>query len=102
MAQAYRSYVADHPDRYLLQCSAARVPEYVDAGERAGEAVRAVLRSCGLRDDLIEDCHAVFRATVHGMIDLDARNALGTQHHSNQVFDMFVRLFAAGLSGIQE
>ena len=50
MAHAYRDYVRQHPNRYLLQLSALRTEEYLTATEHAAEAVREVLRRYDLDD----------------------------------------------------
>jgi AcrR family transcriptional regulator len=101
MAHAYRGYVRDHPDRYLLQLSAPRTPEYRQATERAAEAVRDVLRSYGLPEQQVVEVHLAFRAAVHGFVHLEARDALGARTRTaDEHFDALVDLFAAGLRAL--
>jgi AcrR family transcriptional regulator len=101
MARAYRDYVRQHPDRYLLQLSAPRTPAYTEATERAAEAVRSVLRSYGLDDEQVRQSHLAFRAAVHGFVHLEARDALGSGTDAPDAhFDFFIDLYAAGLRSL--
>ena len=101
MAHAYRGYVRDHPDRYLLQLSAPRTPAYLASTEAAAEAVRDVLRTYGLEEQQVVEVHLAFRAAVHGFVHLEARDALGARDRSaDEHFDAFVELFTGGLRAI--
>jgi Tetracyclin repressor-like, C-terminal domain len=98
MARAYRRYVRRHPERYLLQLSAPRSQEYIEATERSAETVRGVLRAYGLRESQVREAHIAFRAAVHGFVHLEARGALAAPPaKATEHFDFFVSLFAAGL-----
>lgn len=101
MARAYRAYVRRHPDRYLLQLRAPRTPAYTEATDRAAEAVRSVLRSYRLTDDQVRQAHLAFRATVHGFVHLEARDALGSGSDApDEHFDFVIDLYAAGLRSL--
>ncbi|WP_436775810.1 TetR/AcrR family transcriptional regulator [Yinghuangia sp. YIM S09857] len=71
LAETYRDYVRAYPDRFLLQVTAPPSPEYHQEGERAAEAVRAVLRSFGIDEDEVRLAHQFFRSTVHGFAAME-------------------------------
>jgi AcrR family transcriptional regulator len=101
MAHAYRGYVRNHPDRYLLQLSAPRTAAYLAATEQAADAVRDVLRGYGLTEEQVLEVHLAFRAAVHGFVHLEARDALGARAKTaDDHFAAFVELFAAGLGAL--
>lgn len=101
MAHAYRAYVRAHPDRYLLQLSAPRTAAYLEATERAAEAVRAVLRAHGLDEEQVLETHLAFRAAVHGFVHLEARDALGVRERTaDEHFAALAELFAAGIGAL--
>jgi AcrR family transcriptional regulator len=100
MANTYREYVREHPDRYLIQVSAIRSPESRSALELAAEAVRDVLRSFGLSEDQVLEAHVAFRAAVHGFVHLEARDALAARPSADEHFAFFLGIFSAGLRAI--
>jgi AcrR family transcriptional regulator len=100
MAHTYRDYVREHPDRYLIQVSAIRAPEYRSALELAAEAVREVLRSFGLSEEQVLEAHVAFRAAVHGFVHLEAREALAARASADEHFEFFVQVFSAGLHAL--
>ena len=102
MAHTYRGYVREHPDRYLIQVSATRAPEYRSALELAAEAVRDVLRSFGLSEGQVLEAHVAFRAAVHGFVHLEARDALASRASADEHFAFFLQIFAAGLHQLAE
>lgn len=98
MARAYRDYVRRHPDRYIVQLSAGRSTAHADAIAQSAEAVREVLRSYGIDETQVVEAHVAFRAAVHGFVHLEAQDALASRPPtSDEHFDFFVQLFAAGL-----
>lgn len=101
LAETYRDYVRRHPDRFLVQCSAPLSPEYRAAGERAAEAVRAVLRSYGLDEDEVRLAHLSFRATMHGFASLEVQSRSAGSAHDDAAFEYFLDQFAAGLRARQ-
>ena len=99
MAHAYRDYVRQHPNRYLLQLSALRTEEYLTATEHAAEAVREVLRRYNLDEAQVRTAHTAFRAGVHGFAHLEANAAIPVPGRTADAdFDFFVGLFAGGLA----
>jgi AcrR family transcriptional regulator len=99
MARAYRSYVRQHSNRYLLQLSALPTDEYLAATRQSAEAVRTVLRAYGLDEDQVRAAHTAFRAAVHGFVHLEAHAALPAGGESaDDDFDFFISLFGAGLA----
>jgi AcrR family transcriptional regulator len=97
LAEAYRDYVRNYPDRFLVQCSAPPSPEYRAAGERAAEAVRAVLRSYGLTEDEVRLAHLSFRATIHGFAVLEVQSRSAGAVYDDDAFEYFLERFAEGL-----
>lgn len=99
MAHAYRDYVRQFPNRYLLQLSALRTEEYQTITAQAADAVRDVLRRYELNETQVRRAHAAFRAGVHGFTHLEANAATPTAGRAADAdFDFFVALFAAGLA----
>jgi AcrR family transcriptional regulator len=97
LAETYRDYVRAHPDRFLIQVTAPPSPEYHEAGERAAEAVRAVLRSFGIDEDEVRLAHQFFRSTVHGfaVMELHAgaeRGAAGGDAGFEYFLEQFTRM----------
>jgi AcrR family transcriptional regulator len=91
LAKAYRDYVRRHPHRYTLQQRAPRTEEYHEVGERAAEAVRAVLRSYGLPEEEVPAAHQFFRAAISGFVVLDVDGS------ADAGFEYFLDNFAAML-----
>ncbi|GAA1572893.1 TetR/AcrR family transcriptional regulator [Actinomadura kijaniata] len=105
LAETYRAYVRRHPDRYALQLRAPRTPEYHEAGERAAEAVRAVLRSYGLPPEEVPLAHHFLRASISGFVSADLHKReggapddtdAGFQYFLENFADMLRRRAAAG------
>ncbi len=100
-AHAYRGYVKQHPDRYLLQLSAPRDAAFLAAAEQSAEAVRSVLRRFGLSETQVRESHLAFRAAVHGFVHLEAHQGLAADAAgADRHFEFFVGLFAAGLHAV--
>jgi AcrR family transcriptional regulator len=101
MARTYRDYVRENPERYLLALSSAHTDEYRTLTEHYAEAVRDVLRWYGLTEAEVVEAHLAFRATVHGFVHLEARDALPVRGaRPDEHFDFLIRLFAAGLRNL--
>src|SRR6202012_3888737 len=94
MAHTYRDYVREHPDRYLIQVSATRAPEYRSALELAAEAVREVLRSFGLREEQAPKPHVASRSGWHAFPPRAARQALAARASADEHFEFFVQVFS--------
>lgn len=97
MAYAYRGFVRDYPALYMLQQRAPSTPEFWDAAPKAAQAVRDVLRSYGLHEDQILHVHLVFRASIHGLVDQELKNATGDVDDTDTSFDLFLRFFTDGI-----
>jgi len=92
LTEAYRDYVRRHPERFLIQISAPQSAEYREAGERAAEAVRAVLRSYGLEGEEVRLAHHFFRSAVHGFVTLEIQ--AGAAARDDASFEYFLDRFA--------
>jgi AcrR family transcriptional regulator len=97
LALEYRSYVKQHPDRYLLQLVNPGTDLYTEAAAGAATAVRAVLRSYGVPEEEIPSLHHMFRAAVHGFVHLEANNAISADVDPDDAYEVFVRFLARGL-----
>lgn len=94
LAETYRDYVRAYPDRFLMQVTAPPSPEYHEAGERAAEAVRAVLRSFGISEDEVRLAHQFFRSTVHGFAALELHaGTAGGPARDEAGFEYFLEQF---------
>lgn len=102
LAETYRDYVHKYPERFVLQVTAPPSPEYRAEGERAAEAVRAVLRSFGLDEEEVRLAHKFFRASVHGYASLELQaGANGSTGRDDEGFEFFLDRFARMLRGAQ-
>jgi AcrR family transcriptional regulator len=97
LALEYRSYVKQHPDRYLLQLVNPGTEVYSQAAAGAATAVRAVLRSYGVAEEEIPSLHHMFRASVHGFVHLEANNAISADVDPDDAYEIFVQFLARGL-----
>ena len=100
MAQAYRKFVRAAPALYMLQMKAPPTPAFSAAGERAKQAVRDVLRARGLSEDQVLYVHSVVRASIHGFVDLEVKNALGDIDDADKSFSTYLRILAKGIDGL--
>jgi AcrR family transcriptional regulator len=104
LAEAYRDYVQQYPNRYVLQMRGIRDPDpeiaaiQIQGSTEAGEIVRAVLRSYGLDEETVVDVHAALRAAIHGFVHLEAQAALGRGTDGDRSFHVFLELLVAGLT----
>ena len=100
MAQAYRKFVRAAPALYMLQMKMPPTPAFAAAGERAKQAVRDVLRARGLSEDQVLYVHSVVRATIHGFVDLEVKNALGDIDDVDKSFDTYLQILAMGVKAL--
>ena len=100
MAQAYRKFVRAAPALYMLQMKTPPTPAFTAAGERAKQAVRDVLRARGLSEDQVLYVHSVVRATIHGFVDLEVKNALGDIDDVDKSFDTYLEILAKGVDAL--
>lgn len=104
LAEAYRDYVQQYPDRYVLQMRGIRDPDpevaavQIQGSTEAGETVRSVLRSYGLAEETVVNVHVALRAAIHGFVHLEAQSALGRDTDSDLSFHVFLDLLAVGLT----
>ncbi|WP_328999860.1 TetR/AcrR family transcriptional regulator [Kribbella sp. NBC_00709] len=73
LADVYRDYARSHPGRYAATRFPAdtAAPEYVAAGRRHSELLRAVLRGYGLDEPAQTDAVRLLGSTIHGYITLE-------------------------------
>ncbi|HWH93853.1 MAG TPA: WHG domain-containing protein [Baekduia sp.] len=98
-AEAYRTYVKDHPGRYAAGAIAAPASdddEHQAAGAAVLDVLRGVLRAWALTDE--ETIHALraLRAAVHGFASLEAAGGFGIELDVDTSFTRLVRALAAG------
>jgi AcrR family transcriptional regulator len=120
VAQAYRSYIKQHPGLYMasLRASGAQVSdstpapgtelpenelpyaELAAAEERVVRVVMAVLVSFGLEGD--DALHAVrgLRSLVHGFASLEIAGGFGLALDCDESFRRLLAMFIRGLEGI--
>jgi AcrR family transcriptional regulator len=101
-AQAYRTYVKEHPGRYAAGGIAAPAPDDVahqQAGATVIDIIMSVLRGWDLTDD--DAIHAVrgIRATVHGFATLETSGGFGLRQDVDESFTRLIAALAAGLRG---
>ena len=100
MAHAYRQFVRENPALYMLQMRAPRTPAFAVAAHHALQAVRDVLRERGLSEDQVIYVHSVVRASIHGFVDLEARQALGDIDDVDKSFDTYLQILAGGIEAL--
>ncbi len=102
LAEAYRSFVKEHPGLYAATVMSYRIyaPDDHELGAAEGEALQtvlSVLASCGIRDE--GAVHAVrgLRAVAHGFATLEYAGGFGMPVDVDESFRRLVRAFVAGL-----
>lgn len=92
VAEAWRDYARRHPGRYpaAQRVPDAADPEHMAAGERALDAVYAILRGYGLTGDGATDAARIFRSSVHGFVTLEAAGGFGLPRGIDRSFDQLV------------
>ncbi|MCW2995654.1 MAG: TetR/AcrR family transcriptional regulator, partial [Conexibacter sp.] len=98
-AQAYRTYVLEHPGRYAaggITAPAADDTELQTAGAIVLDVLRGVLRSWSLDDE--QTIHALrgLRAAVHGFASLEAASGFGFKLDLDTSFEHLIAALAAG------
>jgi AcrR family transcriptional regulator len=75
LADVYRDYARQHPGRYAATRHTPPHPvlgaEYVNAGRRHSELIRAVLRGYNLAEPAQTDAVRLLGATIHGYVALE-------------------------------
>lgn len=102
LAEAYRTFVKEHPGLYAATVRSYRLyaPDDPDLGAAEGSALQpvlSVLASCGIQDE--EAVHAArgLRAVAHGFSTLEAAGGFGIPVDADESFRRLVRAFVAGL-----
>jgi AcrR family transcriptional regulator len=98
VAAAYRRYGSDHPGRYQLTFWPMDPDdtERADAGRRAQQAVAAVIRSYGLDPATARRAGRAFRASMHGLVDLEHEGTTGLDDLEG-AYSFLVQQFIHGL-----
>jgi AcrR family transcriptional regulator len=81
VADAYRRYGSDFPARYQLTFWPVDPSdgERAEAGRRAQQAVAAVIRSYGVDVATARRAGRAFRASMHGLVDLEHEGTTGRE-----------------------
>jgi hypothetical protein len=100
-AEAYRTYVQEHPGRYAagaVAAPAADDDEHQAAAAAVLDVMRGVLRGWSLSED--ETVHALraFRAAVHGFASLEAAGGFGLDVDLDASFARLITALAAGFA----
>lgn len=103
LAEAYRTYIKEHPGVYLAGLRASRNLDPVDeelkaAEDRAVRVVLAVIASFGLQGE--EALHAVrgLRSLVHGFATLEIAGGFGLPLNCDESFRRLVEIYISGLA----
>jgi AcrR family transcriptional regulator len=98
-AQAYRTYVLEHPGRYAA-ATPAPVPgddEHFAAAAAVLDVLRGVLRAWDLEGDAEVYALRSFRAAVHGYATLEAAGGFGMKVDLDASFQRLIAALAEGL-----
>jgi AcrR family transcriptional regulator len=101
-AEAYRTYVKEHPGRYAagaVTAPAAGDEEHQAAAAEVLGVMRGVLRGWSLSDE--DTIHALraFRAAVHGFASLEVAGGFGIPLDLDASFERLIGALGAGLDG---
>jgi AcrR family transcriptional regulator len=102
-AQAYRTYVLEHPGRYAaggITAPAADDTELQAAGGAVLDVLRGVLRSWSLDDEQTIHALRAFRAAVHGFASLEAASGFGIKLDLDVSFEHLIAALAAGFGRV--
>ncbi len=102
VAEAYRTYVKDHYDLYMMGVRSSERQASIDidlqaAQERIVQIALAVVASFGLQGE--DALHAVrgLRSIVHGFATLEVAGGFGLPLDCDESFHRLVKAFIAGL-----
>jgi AcrR family transcriptional regulator len=97
LADVYRTYAKQHPGRYTASrhtaSPAALQAEYVAAGKRNSELMRAVLRAYDLDEPAETDAVRLLGSLIHGYVALELTGSF--DHSSPSSDDTWPRLLGA-------
>jgi AcrR family transcriptional regulator len=101
LAKAYRAFVHRVPNRYE---GATRAPldrmAFFAASEDANEAIRAVVRSCGMAPEQVGLAQLGIFASLHGLVMLEVNRYFDDQDLSDELFQMTITAAEALLNAI--
>lgn len=98
MANAYRTFAAQHPGLYAMALRArADSAGYGAAGAEVIAVIQAVLRGYALSD--AEILHAVrcLRSAVHGFVSLEAAGGFGMPFDVDESFSRLIQILHEGM-----
>jgi len=102
MAEAYRTFIKQHPGLYMTSLRAGRTerapdPELIAAEDRVVRVVLAVLSSLGVQDaDAIHAARGL-RSIVHGFATLEIAGGFGLPLDCDESFSRLMHTWVAGL-----
>lgn len=98
MANAYRTFAAEHPGLYALSVRARKdSAEYAAAGAEIIGVVQAVLRGYGLSDEQILHAARSLRSAIHGFVSLEAAGGFGMPFDLGESFSRLIQILHHGL-----
>jgi AcrR family transcriptional regulator len=100
LAHVYRDYQRERPGRglALLTYGAADDDAFVEAGLRAAEPLRAILRSFGLEADQVVHAHRAFTAAVRGFAAAESAGQYRDDAAASETFNQIISLFVTALT----
>jgi AcrR family transcriptional regulator len=99
-AQAYRTYVLQHPGRYTAGAITAPSPndeQHQQPATTVLDTLRAILRGWHLSDDDTIHTLRAIRASIHGFTTLESSGGFGLKQDTDESFTRLITALSAGL-----
>lgn len=96
-ARAFRGYVVAHPGRYAATIGVVADEALFEAGDRALEAFRAVLRSYPIKPEDVDHALRTVRSLFHGFATLEAGKGFQWSADVDESFEWLIALADRGL-----
>ena len=96
-ARAFRGYVLAHPGRYAATIGPVPDPALLAAGDRALEALRAVLRAYPIEPENVDHALRTVRSLLHGYATLQSAGGFQWSADVDQSFEWLIDFADRGL-----
>jgi AcrR family transcriptional regulator len=96
-ARAFRDYVLAHPGRYAATVGMTADDTLRASGDRALDALRAVLRAYPIRPENVDHALRTVRSLLHGFATLQAANGFQWSADVDQSFEWLIDFADRGL-----
>lgn len=98
MANAYRTFAAQHPGLYAMSLRArGDSAGYAAAGAEILAVIQAVLRGYALSDEEILHAARCLRSAVHGFVSLEASGGFGMPFDVDESFSRLIQILHQGM-----